>query len=186
MALFMCWIYCDGTGMTLRIVRLISGPYLSQLYPLLTKFMALLHCQILVAGLETLRNLVMFVNTVIPTAKMRRSFELQFPAPLSATTVDSMETDGIVDGGEAVDGLMEVETEQVVSTSIDSDGMLLYVSGACYQPVSIPFSAVFSLMHPSRVKLLCRLGYLQSRWMMAPRNLSHWMYLRCKFFHSIN
>jgi len=85
-------------------------------------------------------SLDMFVNTVIPTAKMRRSFELQFPAPLSATTVDSMETDGIVDGGETMDGWMEVETEQVVPTSIDSDGMLLYVSGACYQPGQTPLS----------------------------------------------
>ena len=71
----------------------------------------------------------MFMNTVIPAAKMKRSFESKFP--ITAVSDDSMETDGIVNGS------MEVETEQVVRTSIESDGMLLYVSEACYQSVSI-------------------------------------------------
>lgn len=72
------------------------------------------------------------MNTVIPAAKMKRSFELKFP--ITAVSDDSMETDGIVNG------LMEVETEQVVRTSIESDGMLLYVSEACYQSGQTPLS----------------------------------------------
>jgi len=86
-------------------------------------------------------SLDVFVNTVISNAKMKRSVGQKFPAPHSATTVDSMETDDVINGGGAADKSMEVETDAVVVASIESDGMLLYVSGACYQPGQTPLSA---------------------------------------------